>query len=331
MAETTVAAIQHPPVFLNGRESIAKAITLVGKAANRGARIAAFPECWVGGYPVWLDFSDKAALWEQPGAKALYRLLSQNAVMLGDPNLAALQDCADMTGVHIIIGAHERVGGTLYNTSFYFSPGLDDYAIHRKLVPTYTERLVWGQGDGSTLSTIQTPIGTLGGLICWEHWMPLARAAMHAMGEVVHVAQWPVVKPEHQLASRHYAFEGRCFVVAAGSILSKQDALDGLASLGEDEPEARALLEAMPGQGPDLIHNGGSAIIAPDGTYLAEPVFDQSAIVTATINTGAIDEGHLTLDTSGHYARPDVFQLNVNARPHIGVRFEQDDADEEWD
>lgn len=319
-----LAVVQAPPVFLNREESLIRALQQIEAAANDGAHLIAFPECWIPGYPVWLDFSDKAALWDQPGAKALYRLLASNAVVRGDAVLEALQDAADRCGVHLAIGTHERDGGTLYNTSFYFSPGLDGYSWHRKLVPTYTERLVWGRGDGSSLTAFNTAFGRVGGLICWEHWMPLARAAMHAMDETVHIAQWPAVKEIHQLASRHYAIEGRCFVMAAGSILTKGDALDGLDSLGGAEAAARALLEAMPGERDALIHDGGSAIIGPDGDYLAGPLFGAAGTVSATIDRSRIDEGHLTLDTAGHYSRPDIFELHVNTRPQRGVLFQGD-------
>lgn len=319
-----LAAIQQPPVFLNLPASIDRAIGHIQAAADQGVQVAGFAECWVPGYPVWLDFAPAAALWDQPGAKALYRLLGENAVVQGDAHLQRLQKTADDTGVHIVIGTHEKAGGTLYNTSFYFSPGAADYAWHRKLTPTYTERLVWGMGDGSTLATVGTDFGRLGGLICWEHWIPLARAAMHAKDETVHVAQWPVVKDIHQVASRHYAFEGRCFVIAAGSIMTKGDILDGFQSLEGTAPEAEDLLLSIPGQAASLVHNGGSAIIGPDGDYLAEPVFDTATTVIADARLAAIAEGQLTLDTSGHYARPDVFELNVDTRPRPGVTFGDD-------
>jgi predicted amidohydrolase len=189
-------------------------------------------------------------------------------------------------------------------------------------MPTYTERLVWGRGDGSTLSVLDTEYGVLGGLICWEHWMPLARAAMHAKHEAIHVAQWPSVKDVHQLASRHYAFEGGCFVLAAGCILSRRDILEGYGSLGLASDEGLEILEEMPGGEDDLILNGGSAVIGPDSDYLAGPLFDEPGIIYAELQLERIIEGRLTLDTSGHYARPDVFQLAVNDQPQLNVVFE---------
>lgn len=321
--QPTIAIVQEPPVFLNLANSADKAIGHVRDAAKAGAQIVAFAECWLPGYPVWLDFAPGAALWDDPGAKALFRLLAQNSVVAGDKYLTAFQDLSKELNVFIVLGTHERDGATLYNTTFTFSPNMGSPVPHRKLVPTYTERLVWGRGDGSTLETVDTPWGVLGSLICWEHWMPLARAAMHAKQEFLHVAQWPIVKDMHQVASRHYAFEGRCAVAAAGSIMSKGDVVDGFASLKLNEPEAAMMLASMPGEADDFIHNGGSAVIAANGSYITEPVFDKPALVLGTVDLAVQQEAAQTLDTNGHYTRPDVFELTVNTQPQPGVKFRE--------
>jgi predicted amidohydrolase len=151
--------------------------------------------------------------------------------------------------------------------------------------------------------------------------MPLARAAMHARGEVLHVAQWPGVKALHQLASRHYAFEGQCFVAAAGCVLSRGDILEGVHSLGRPPGEALELLEALPGSDEELLLPGGSGIIAPNADHIAGPVYGESCILYAEIQPGRITEGHLELDIDGHYSRPDVFHLEVNDRPQLNVTF----------
>jgi nitrilase len=195
------------------------------------------------------------------------------------------------------------------------------YRVHRKLMPTYTERLVWGMGDGSTLDVLDTPFGPVGGLICWEHWMPLARAAMHAKRETIHVAQWPGVKDLHLLASRHYAFEGQCFVAVAGAVMTRGDVLAGFDSLGLGEHPARKVLEAIPGDDGTVLLRGSSAIVAPDTSYLAGPAAADATTLYADLDLGSITRGHLTLDVDGHYARPDVFQLTVNDRPQASVRF----------
>ena len=318
---TKVAIIQHAPVFLNLEKSVHKACVFIEEAAGHGAQVIAFPETWLPGYPVWLDYAPNAALWDYPPAKALYRKLAENAISLPGQHLDWLLRAAGETGTYVIIGAHERLGGTLYNTMVYLDRNGRGFQVHRKLMPTYAERLVWGRGDGSTLSVLDTEYGALGGLICWEHWMPLTRAAMHAKRETIHVAQWPSVKDLHQLASRHYAFEGQCFVLAAGCVLSRKDVLEGYHSLGLANHAGLELLEAMPGAEDDFILNGGSAIIGPDASYLAGPVFDASDIIYAELELERITEGQLFLDTNGHYARPDVFHLEVNDQPQLGVVF----------
>ncbi|HDQ70702.1 MAG TPA: carbon-nitrogen hydrolase family protein [Chloroflexi bacterium] len=316
-----VAVIQHPPVFLNVEESLKQARRFVIEAAEQGAAIVVFPETWLPGYPVWLDFSPRAALWDYAPAKALYQALVENALTIPGPRLAALLDLARETGVYLVVGAHELAGGTLYNTIVYVDRGGKDFRIHRKLMPTYTERMLWGRGDGSTLSVLDTAWGVLGGLICWEHWMPLARAAMHARGETIHVAQWPAVKDLHHLASRHYAFEGQCFVIAAGCILTRGEAISGFKSLGKPNDAGLELLEAMPGDDADLILRGGSAVIGPDTEYVLEPVIGRAAVIYADLHLEQIAQGHLTMDTQGHYARPDVFHLEVDDRPQVNVTF----------
>jgi len=316
-----VAIIQAPPVFLNLKESVARAGALIQEAAETGARIIVFPETWLPGYPVWLDHAPKAALWDHVPAQALYRLLVENALELGDQHLAKLRKAAGQTKTTVVMGAHERLGGALYNTIFYLHSDGETLDLHRKLMPTYTERLIWGRGDGSTMPVLETGHGRLGGLICWEHWMPLARAAMHAKGELVHVAQWPAVKELHQIASRHYAFEGQCFVLAAGCVLSRQEILDGFYSLEQAGNPAGELLASIPTE-TDLLLTGGSAIIGPDSNYLAGPLFNETGIISAEIDPGRVVEGHLVMDTAGHYSRPDVFRLTVDQRPQIGVSFE---------
>jgi nitrilase len=317
-----VAVVQEPPVFLNLDASVEKACSLVEAAvAGQDAGLVVFPETWLPGYPVWLDASPEAALWDHPPAKALYRLLADNSITIPGKHLHRLMDVARKTGTYVVLGAHERGGGTLYNTMIFIGKDGGEFQIHRKLVPTYTERLVWGRGDGSTLSVMETEWGSLGGLICWEHWMPLARAAMHAKKETIHVAQWPWVRGLHQLASRHYAFEGQCFVIAAGCVLSKGEVIAGFHSLGEKNSEALELLEALPGDDEDLLMKGGSAVIGPDYRYVAEPLWEEPGIAYAELDLDRITEGHMLLDTDGHYSRPDVFRLEVNDKLQTNVTF----------
>lgn len=319
-----IAVIQHPPVFLNLQASIRLAGELVAEAAIKGAKLVVFPESWLPGYPVWLDYAPGAALWGNPAAEALFAHLYAHSPVADGPEIAELLAIATAHDVDIVMGMHERAGNTLYNSMMLI--GADgSTGIHRKLMPTHGERLIWGQGDGSTLSAWARPYGILGGLICWEHWMPLARAAMHAQHEAIHIAQWPAASELHQTASRTYAFEGQCFVVVAGTVLTRDDVLAGFDSAGDDAL-ARTLLESIPDDLP-FLKNGGGAVIAPDATYVVAPVYGDSSTLFAEIDLAACDKGKLYLDTHGHYARPDVFELTVNTRANPGVRFASGDPD----
>lgn len=306
------AIVQASPVYLNRDASVEKAVGLVGEAAAGGAQIVAFGETWLPGYPVWFDNGPHAALWGQQTTKELHAELVQNSVVVPSPSTTALGQAAREHGVHLVMGVNERVDtqnrGTLYNTILYFDPSGCLAGLHRKLVPTYQERMVWGQGDGSTLTVIDTPHGRLGGLVCWEHAMPLARQAMHQKGEQVHVALWPAGWDMHQVMSRHYAFEGRTFVLAAASVVRVSD-------MPADLPGLQELTVA----GGEYLIEGGSAIIGPDGNYLAGPVYDEETILYADLDMRKIAEELTTLDVVGHYNRPDVFHLTVNEQPLQGV------------
>jgi len=316
-----VAIIQHPPVFLNLEKSIEKASFLIEEAAEHDANIIAFPETWLPGYPIWLDLSPRAALWDHPPAKALYKLLVQNSLKIPSPQLQKLQITAQESDAYVIMGAHELMGNTLYNTMIFIGNDGTSCTLHRKLIPTYTERMIWGRGDGSTLKVFPTRHGDVGGLICWEHWMPLARAAMHAQHERIHVAQWPWAKDLHHLASRHYAFEGQCFVLAAGCVLTRGELLDSVNSLPATDRRSVELLEELPGSEKEYVLEGGSAVIAPSSAYLKGPLYHEQTIMYADIDVSLIIEGTMVLDTSGHYSRPDVFQLRVNDSCLLDVTF----------
>jgi len=297
-----VAAAQLAPVFLDLEASTTKACDWIAKAGQENIRILVFPETWLPGYPIWLTNSPEAALWNHPPAKELYQLLVENSPEIISPSIQRLCEAAAEASVTVVMGLQERDGATLYNTMLYISNEGHILGKHRKLIPTYTERLLWGRGDGSTLTVVDTPQGSLGGLVCWEHWMPLARQAMHDKRELLHAAVWPLVTELHLLASRTYAFEGRCFVIAAGSILRK-----------EDLPQGLALLDNMPGDGPFLT--GGSVIIGPNAAILAGPENNKETLVIAEIDPSSAIQESLTLDVSGHYSRPDVFTLLVDESP----------------
>lgn len=309
------AIIQIAPIPLAIGDGITAATSAADAAIEAGADIVAFGETFLGGYPIWLDEAPGAALWDHPGAKSLHRLLLENAVVEDDPRLAPLQQLADRSGALISIGAHFRKRASLYNNQLLFRPDAEPLH-HLKLVPTHGERLVWARGDGSTLETHQASWGDVGSLICWEHWMPLARAAMHHADETVHIAAWPTVRETYAVASRHYAFEGRCFVLAAGTILNRDDLFDGLDRVSGNA-EARALIDAMPvGQ----LQFGGSMIIGPNAAVIAQ-AGAQAEVLMADIDPRVRAEALALLDTDGHYSRPDVFELSIDRRARDGVSY----------
>src|SRR5258708_7340113 len=298
-----VAIAQFAPVYLDKRASLAKALALIQQAAKRDAQLVAFGESWLPGYPAWLDVCPSVALWENASVKDIFAKLRNNSITVPGEEVNALSEAARDLKIAIVIGASERVdagpgNGTLYNSLLTISEDGQLRNHHRKLVPTYTERLVWGNGDGRGLEAVSTSVGRIGGLICWEHWMPLARMAMHNSGEHVHVAVWPTVHELHQLASRHYAFEGRCFVLAVGLMMPAADV-------------PRELPRGAPQTSADdqWIERGGSAIIGPDSHYVVQPVFNREELIVADLDFMQIDREFMTLDVSGHYARPDLFRF----------------------
>ena len=298
-----VAIIQDGPVWMDLVASLKKLTSLVEAASKEGAHLVVLGETWLPGYPAWLDHCPGAALWDHAPTKTVFARLRQNSVVIPGPETRLLGGLAGDLKLTLVTGVNERVergpdNGTLFNSLLTFTPNGELANHHRKLVPTYTERLVWGQGDGMGLISTATPSGRVGGLICWEHWMPMARQALHLAGEHIHVAVWPTVNEMHQIASRHYAFEGRCFVLAAGLIMRAKELPDEfppVPNLGDD--------------GEAFVLGGGSAIIGPDGRYLVEPVFEQATTIMAELDLTAVDREKMTLDVSGHYNRPDVFDF----------------------
>ncbi|MES2755050.1 MAG: carbon-nitrogen hydrolase family protein [Pseudomonadota bacterium] len=313
MTSLKVAIVQAAPVPLAIDFGITQLVELVGDAIDTGAQLIAFGETFLGGYPLWLDEAPGAALWDHKGTQGLHAILLDQAIRAGDPRLAPLQALVDKAGVLVSVGAHERVRGSLYNAQLLFRPG-EAPLVHRKLVPTHGERMIWGRGDGSTLGVHQADWGNVGQAICWEHWMPFLRAALHHSGESVHVAAWPTVREAYAVASRHYAFEGRCYVLAAGTIQHRDHLLEGLALVGHDA-EVAALLKGMPD---GWLQTGGSLIAAPDTTILAQAGTEPDILV-ADLDLSVIGRGLTSLDTDGHYARPDVFELHVDRRAKAGV------------
>lgn len=281
---------------------------LATAAAGEGAELVVFPETWLPGYPAWIDYCRDAGLWDHAPVKAIYARLADDSLTVPGAAVEELSAVARELDITLVVGASERVDrgpgrGTLYNALLTFGPGGGLLNHHRKLTPTYTERLLWGGGGTAGLRAVDTPAGRLGGLICWEHWNPLCRQAMHESGEDVHVAVWSAVvgvNGMHQEASRCYAFEARCHVLAAGQLMR--------ASALPPELEASAAKVESSDQ---WLLRGGSAIIGPDGSYLAGPSYDEPGVLVAELDYRRNREEAMTLDVSGHYHRRELFHFAV--------------------
>lgn len=309
---TRVAVVQAAPEFMDLNGSMEKARSLIRDAASRGAELVAFPEAWLPGYPAWLDSCRDAALWDHAPTKHVFARLVENSVVVPSSHTEALSSLAKEFGIALSMGINERVKegpghGTLYNSNLLFNSDGALVNCHRKIMPTFTERMIWGMGDGASLQAANTSSGRVGALICWEHWMPLARQVLHVSREEVHIAAWPWVKEMNLVASRHYAFEGRCFVLACGGIMRARDL-----------PQEMEPLQSLRSQPDALLLRGGSAIVGPDGKVFAGPIFDEETILIAELDFSSITRESLTLDVTGHYARPDVFDLRLKSAKLAG-------------
>lgn len=309
MKSIQIAIVQHKPVHANLKACTTNAINYINEAAQHGAQLIVFGETWLSGYPAWLDHCPDVATWNNEATKDAFALMHSNSVDVNGAELKQLCDAANENKVIICIGINEKLtegpgSGTIYNSFVTISEEGVMVNHHRKLMPTYSEKILYGQGDAAGLKTVDTNWGKLGGLICWEHWMPLSRQALHNENELIHVALWPTVHEMHQVASRHYAFEGRCFVIAAGQMMQVKDI-----------PPSLILPEHFKNDPDKYILNGGSCVIDPKGNYLLEPQFDKEEILYCTIDNfdTAIKE-KLTLDTTGHYSRRDIFDFTVNRK-----------------
>jgi predicted amidohydrolase len=310
-----VAIVQQPPAVLDLAESVARAARHIAEAATDGAQLVVFPETWLTGYPAWVF---GLAGWDDAEARQWYARLIAQCPALDSAELDPIRAVARRHRVTVALGLNERAGvhaSSLYNTLLYIGSDGETIGAHRKLVPTHTERIVWAPApDASGLQVHQTEIGRVGGLVCWEHWQPLIRQALHAQDEQIHVAVWPDMTDMHALAARTYAFEGRCFVVSAAQLLSAEDVPD----------DVRGAFRI--GVGPDTPTTGtwfagGSGVAGPDGQWLVEPLFGEAGIVHAELDLELTRAYKHDLDITGHSSRPDIFTLSVDRRPRVGVSF----------
>ena len=311
------AVVQAAPVLFNREASVEKAVRLTQEAAAQGAQLILFPEAFIPAYPRGLSFGTVVGS-RSPQGRLTWQTYWANAVDIPGPAVEALGAAARQANAYLAIGVIERDGessrGTLYCTLLYFGPDGKLLGKHRKLKPTAAERLIWGEGDGSTLTVLDTVYGKLGGLICWENYMPMARMALYGKGVELYLAPTADSRDTWQSTLRHIAFEGRCFVLGCNQFVTKSmypADLDGIEDLANQ---------------PEILCRGGSVIISPLGEVLAGPLFDQEGMLFADLDLAQVAQSKFDFDVTGHYARPDVFQLHVNEEPAHPVSYGKNDG-----
>ncbi|MEW6443245.1 MAG: carbon-nitrogen hydrolase family protein [bacterium] len=300
-----VAVVQDAPVVFDREATLQKTVDLARRAARAGARLVLFPEAFIPAYPKGLDFGARVGL-RMPYGREDFRRYFESAVDVPGPATQALATAAREEGIYLVIGVIERDGGTLYCTVLFFSPEGTLMGKHRKLMPTAMERLVWGFGDGSTMPVFETPLGRLGAVICWENYMPMMRMAMYAKGVQLYCAPTADDRDTWLPTMQTIALEGRCFVLSCCQFLLRGDCPEDYAAIQGNDPST-------------VLMRGGSTIVSPFGQVLAGPVFEAPCILTADLDPNEITRGKYDFDVAGHYARPDVFRLQVNEKPMPAV------------
>ena len=305
MSKYIAAVVQAGSYPDDALKSAAKAAGLIREAASRGARLAVFPEAFIGGYPKGAAFGATVGL-RKPQGRDAFRLYYEAAIALDSEAVKTIAAATAETDVFAVVGCIERDGGTLYCTALFFDGVRGMVGKHRKLMPTAAERLIWGFGDGSTTPVFNTPLGRVGAVICWENYMPMLRMYMFSKGISIYCAPTADDRDTWLPSMQHIALEGRCFVLTACQYITRgQYRNDHESALG-DNPET-------------VIMRGGSAIVDPLGRVLAGPDFSGETILYAEIDLDQIARGKFDFDATGHYARPDVFQLIVDDRPKRAV------------
>ncbi len=299
-----VAVVQASPVIFDLEKTLQKTISLIHQCKSLGAKLILFPESFIPAYPRGLSFGAVVGSRSEEG-RQLFQRYSDSSVVVPGKATRLIGDAAKAAGAFVALGVTERdtISGTLYCTLLYFSPEGKLLGKHRKLKPTGTERVIWGEGDGSTLVTYDTGKAKIGGLICWENLMPEARMAMYRKGVEIYLAPTADARESWQGSMKHIAIEGRCFVLSCNQFVQKSDYPDELLPLLSDQPE--------------VMSAGGSVIISPMGEVLAGPVRNTEEIISARLDLSMITRAKMDFDVVGHYARPDVFRLEVKDQPDM--------------
>lgn len=300
-----VGISQISPVWLNKAATLEKILQEINKAAKESCSLVVFGEALLPGYPFWVAYTD-GAQFNNALQKEMYAVYQQNAIDLDKSELIAIQKLCKKLQISIYLGIIEkskaRSGYSLYCSLVFINANGDIGSVHRKLVPTYEERLVWANGDGNGLQTHTVNEFTVGGLNCWENWMPLSRAALYAQGENLHIAVWPGSDYNSNEISRFIARESRSYVISACSTLS----LDQI-------PSSLAAYDLLQQNAPKTLANGGSCIAKPNGEWLIEPIINQELLITAELDEREVARERQNFDACGHYSRPDVLSLNLNS------------------
>jgi nitrilase len=304
-ATVRAAVVQAASVLFDAEASVDKAVRLIGEAAATGAKVIVFPEAFIGGYPKGAGYGLVVGA-RDPAGREEFRLYLESAIEVPGPQTLRLAEAARAHAAYVVMGVIERDGGTCYCTVLFFTPDGTLAGKHRKLMPTALERMIWGFGDGSTLTAVASPYGNIGAVICWENYMPMMRMAMYAKNIALYCAPTADDRDTWRSTMQHVALEGRCFVLSACQFLRRRDIPAGVrVSLG-DSPDA-------------VLMRGGSMIVSPLGNVLAGPDFEGETIIVADLDLGEIGRGKFDFDVVGHYARPDVFQLVVDEAPTPAV------------
>lgn len=300
------AVVQAASLPTDPLGSAHKAAGLIREAAGAGAKLIVFPEAFLGGYPKGASFGTPVGM-RKPEGRADYQRYHEGAIDLDGPEVEAVCEAVAETDAFVVMGVIERDGGTVYCTALFFDGPKGLIAKHRKLMPTGAERLIWGFGDGSTLPVIETSLGRIGAVICWENYMPMLRMAMYDQGISIYCAPTADDRDGWASTMQHVALEGRCFVLSSCQHITRGAyPADYDCALGDDPST--------------VLMRGGSMIVAPLGEVLAGPDYSSETILYADIDLGAVVRGKYDFDVAGHYARPDVFQLNVNVAAQAAVR-----------